>query len=96
MQAAGSEESRRRCGRFSQRGDACCEQAPHLILFADIQIGQHVLLDATDRGAGHLKLAAPAGGELGWQGPADGCLCRADNESLAFEGLHEPVRLSYR
>jgi len=71
--------------------DACSEQAPHLILFADIQIGQHVLLDAANRGAGHLKLAAPAGGQLGRQGSADGCLCRADNESLAFEGLQKHI-----
>jgi predicted enzyme related to lactoylglutathione lyase len=33
-------------------------------LFAGIQIGQHVLLDAANRGAGHLELAAPAGGQL--------------------------------
>ena len=33
----GSEELRRRCGPFGQCGDACSEQAPHLILFAGIQ-----------------------------------------------------------
>jgi hypothetical protein len=60
-------------------------------LFAGIQAGQHVLLDAADRGAGHLELAAPAGGQLGRQGPADGCLWRAADESLAFEGLQEHV-----
>jgi len=26
-----------------------------------------------------------------WRGPADGCLCRADDESLTFEGLQEHV-----
>src|ERR1035441_6484478 len=39
------------------------------------------LLDAANRGAGHLELAAPADGQLGRQGPADGCPCWADNES---------------
>ena len=51
VQAAGPEESRRRCGRFGQCGDARGEQVPHLILFAGIQIGQHVLLDAANRGS---------------------------------------------
>ena len=37
-------------------------------LFAGIQVGQHVLLDAANRGAGHLKLAAPAGRQFGRQG----------------------------
>ncbi len=49
------------------------------------------MLDAADRGAGDRELAAPAGGQFGRQGPADGCLCRADDESLAFEGLEEHV-----
>ncbi len=60
-------------------------------MFAGIQVGQHVLLDAANRGAGHLELAAPASGQLGRQGPAGGGLCRADNESLAFEGLQEHI-----
>jgi hypothetical protein len=60
-------------------------------LFAGVQLGQDVLLDAANRGAGHGELAAPAGGQLGRQDPADRCLCRADDESLAFEGLQEHV-----
>ena len=60
-------------------------------MLAGIQIGEHVLLDAANRGTGHLELAAPAGGQLGRQGPADGCLGRADDESLALEGLQEHV-----
>jgi hypothetical protein len=86
-----SGQLRRRWGRLGQCGDARGEQAPHLILFAGIETGQHVLLDAANRGAGRLELAAPAGGQLGGQGPACGCLCRADDESLAFEGLQEHV-----
>jgi SAM-dependent methyltransferase len=80
-----------RRGRFGQCGDARGEQAPHLVLLAGLQVGQHALLDAADRGAGHVQLAAPAGGQLGRQCPADGCLRRADDESLAFEGLQEHV-----
>jgi hypothetical protein len=77
--------SRRRGGRFSQRGDACSEQAPHLILLADIQLGQHGLLDAANRGARHLELPAPAGGQLRRQGPADGCLA-THHTGLSLKG----------
>lgn len=64
---------------------------PHLVLFPDIQIGEHVLLDTPNRRAGHLELAAPAGGQLGRQSPTDGCRRWADNESLAFKGLKEHI-----
>src|ERR1700681_663535 len=53
------------------------------MVFADIQIGQHVLLDAANRGAGHLELAAPAGGQLGRQRPADWWPRSADHECLS-------------
>jgi hypothetical protein len=67
-----------------------------LILFADIQIGQHALLDAANRGAGHLKLAAPAGGRLRPQNLAYGCQGRAHHESLVSEGLQEQALVDRR
>ena len=34
---------------MGQCGDAGGEQAPHLVLFAGVQVGEHVLLDAANR-----------------------------------------------
>jgi hypothetical protein len=76
---------------LGQCGDARGEEPQHLILVVGIESGEHVVLDAADGGAGYRELAAPSGGQLGRQGPADGCLRRADDESLAFEGLQEHV-----
>ena len=60
-------------------------------MVADIQVGQHVLLDATNRGAGHVKLAAPAGGEpISGTLPTGACAGRTTSP-FALKGLKEQM-----